>query len=59
MRHFLVSLPDQTKAHVRADYFKIETGTLVFRNVTRATDGYPTFVKCFAAGAWSTVEVTP
>lgn len=40
---------------VLADYFRIEGGVLTFREVN-PQQGYPIFVKCFAAGAWTIVE---
>lgn len=40
---------------VFADYFKVDGGTLTFRSVN-PNQGYPTFIKCFAPGAWLSVE---
>jgi hypothetical protein len=40
---------------VEADYFRIDCGTLVFRN-TNPHGGYPCMVRCFAAGMWVDVQ---
>lgn len=41
---------------VCADYFKIdEGGVLVFRNMN-PQQGYPIFIKCYAPGAWLSIE---
>lgn len=44
--------------HVEADYFKVQDGRLAFRcwPGRGENDGYPVFVKCYAAGAWHSVE---
>lgn len=41
---------------VYADYHRVdETGVVTFR-LTARDGGYPVFVKCYAAGAWLSVE---
>jgi hypothetical protein len=39
---------------VEADYFRIDAGTLVFRNTNPY--GYPYMVRCFASGMWVDVQ---
>lgn len=42
---------------VKADYFKVDQGVITFRCLSNTADhGYPLFVKCYAAGAWLSVE---
>lgn len=40
---------------VYADYFRTEDNVITFRIVNR-DQGYPIFVKCYAAGTWLSVE---
>lgn len=62
MNAYKVQRSDRKKLDtVYADYFRIdEQGVVTFRNVN-PQQGYPIFVKCYAAGAWLNIEnaVTP
>lgn len=40
---------------VYADYHRVENGVVTFRMSAKA-NAYPEFVKCYAAGAWLSVE---
>lgn len=56
MNAYKVKLVDRKRADtVYADYFKTDGGVLTFR-IVNPDQGYPIFVKCYAAGAWLTVE---
>lgn len=52
---FKVTLPKARPVVVQADYYRIEGGVITFRMVS-PIGSYPIFVRCFAAGAWLSVE---
>lgn len=53
---YRVRLAGRQKAQtVDADYFRIDGGVLTFRNAN-PQQGYPMFVKAFAAGVWTMIE---
>lgn len=56
MNTYRIQFVGRPSEMVRADYFKIDDGVLTFRMSKPSRDEFPIFVKCYAAGAWLSVE---
>ena len=59
MKNFSVTLAPtcgfENVVIVKADYFRLEGGALIFRN-SKVGNQYPEVTRCFAAGVWQEVE---
>ena len=54
---FLVNITFTKSEIVKADYFRIEGGCLIFRNQRKNPYLYPETLKVYASGSWQTVEL--